>query len=167
MVWQAVATGNGLSRWLMPTDAGALKLGEAFTFQMKPQRGWDGTTFCEVIALDPGRELAMTYRGKASGDKAMRCAGIENELAQSSVRGIFAELDTVLRFSLVADPTCSGAERTRLFVAQSGFKGIKMVLVSFIMQMGWKKLVTRRLPEVLRATAESEGVATGSTIGAR
>jgi len=155
--WDAVATGQGLSRWLMPTSAGSLQLGDVFTFQMKAQRGWDGMTFCEVIELDPGRELAMTYRGKATGDKAMRCAGIENELAQSSVRGIFAELDTILRFSVVADPDCAGLERTRLFVTQSGFTGIKMVLVSFVMQMGWRKLIRRRLPAALAEAASRHG----------
>ena len=32
-------------------------------FTSKPQPGWDGKTYCEVIELDPPRRLAYTWRG--------------------------------------------------------------------------------------------------------
>jgi len=52
----------------------------------------------------------------------------------------------VLSFSL--EPTCSGT--LFLKVKQSGYKGIKLVLISFIMEMGWKKQLHKKLPHLLQ-----------------
>ena len=142
-LWQALTDARELSAWFMPTDFEP-ELGRAFTFRMKPQRGWDGVTHCEVVELIPGRSVAFTYRGHASGEKPIACAGVESNALKSTGRGLFFDLDTVLRFDLT--PEHSG---TRLSLHHSGFNGFKLVLVSFIMGYGWKRSVLPRLDRLL------------------
>jgi hypothetical protein len=55
-------------------------------------------------------------------------------------------------FTLASDPLCDGAPRTRLTLEQSGYRGLKMTLVSFIMEAGWRKLLHKRLPAVLASS---------------
>lgn len=111
---------------------------------MKAQKGWDGITHCEIIAVEPQKRIAYTYRGEATGEKALACAGIHSDTADKLTKGIFTRLDTVLNFTL--EPTSGG---TILHLEHSGYKGLKLALISFIMQMGWKKQLTRKLPKVL------------------
>jgi uncharacterized protein YndB with AHSA1/START domain len=75
-VWRALTDREQLARWFMDNDLEA-ELGHAFTFRMKPQRGWDGVTHCQAIELEAQRCIAFTYRGQASGEKPLACAGIE------------------------------------------------------------------------------------------
>jgi hypothetical protein len=35
----------------------------------------------------------------------------------------------------------------------SGYKGLKLIIVSLIMQMGWKKQLRKKLPKVLEQMA--------------
>lgn len=55
-------------------------------------------------------------------------------------------IDTILSFTLEPVP-----EGTRLKVCQSGFKGLKAVMVSFFMERGIKPLYDQNLPAVLDA----------------
>ncbi len=73
----------------------------------------------------------LILRGEATGEKALACAGIHSDTAGKVTKGIFAQLDTVLSFSL--EPTCGG---TILYLEHSGYKGLKLVIVSLIMGMG-------------------------------
>lgn len=148
-VWRAVADRNLLSAWFMPTHDLELWVGHAFTFRKPPQRGWDGVTHCEVLEVDPGRSLAFTYRGKATGQKALACAGVSSEQAQDAAKGLLAELDTVLRFGV--EPL--EPDRSRLTLEHSGFRGPKLVLVSLILGAGWKKILRERLPKALESLA--------------
>jgi hypothetical protein len=50
----------------------------------------------------------------------------------------------VLSFKLV--PTCGG---TLPDMEHSGYKGLKLVIISMIMQMGWKKQLGNKLPKTL------------------
>ena len=147
-VWRALTDRRILGSWLMENDF-APEVGQAFTFRMKPQRGWDGITHCEVIELKPLAQVAYSYRGRASGEKTLACAGIGSERAKAAVKGIFADLDTVLRFAVAPEVACDGSEQTRLTLEHSGFKGVKLVLVSYVMGAGWKKILDRRLPAAL------------------
>lgn len=137
-VWQALTDQKILGSWFMENDF-VPELHHEFTFQMKPQRGWDGITHCEVIELNPLRSVAYTYRGKASGEKPLACAGINSEVADKALKGIFTELDTVLRFDIAPE----GNYSTQLILTHSGFKGFKLVIVSFIMGAGWHKILKR------------------------
>lgn len=123
-VWRAISSAEKLSTWLMRTDFQPA-LGHRFTFRAKPQPGWDGVTHCEVIELDPPRRLAFTWRGGAGPDKPLT-------------------LDTVVSFTL----TPEGAG-TRLVLEHTGFRGVKGVLLSFMMGAGWRKMLDRRLGEAI------------------
>ncbi|MEW6402539.1 MAG: SRPBCC domain-containing protein [Chloroflexota bacterium] len=125
-----------------------------FTFRMKPQRGWDGITHCEVLELEPLKRVAFSYRGRASGEKTLSCAGIDSERTKAAVKGIFTDLDTMLRFTLTPEAACDGQEKTRLLMEHTGFKGLKLVLVSYVMGAGWKKILDHRLPPVLDGIQE-------------
>ncbi|MNK07115.1 hypothetical protein D3C87_250250 [compost metagenome] len=144
LVWRALTDADLLGKWFMLNNIKA-ETGHYFTFRMKAQKGWDGITHCEIISAIPRQYLAYTYRGEATGEKALACAGIHSDKADKLTKGIFTKLDTVLSFSL--EPTCDG---TLLMVKQSGYKGIKLVLISFIMEMGWKKQLRKKLPNLLQ-----------------
>jgi uncharacterized protein YndB with AHSA1/START domain len=144
LVWRALTEAELLGAWFMPNDIEA-EAGHYFTFRIKAQKGWDGITHCEIISAVPKQYLAYSYRGEATGEKALACAGIHSEKADKLTKGIFTKLDTVLSFSL--ESTCGG---TLLKVRHSGYKGVKLVLISFIMEMGWKKQLRKKLPNLLQ-----------------
>lgn len=142
-VWRALTNPELLGAWFMENDM-VPEAGHYFTFRMAPQKGWDGVTHCEVVAVEPEKYIAYTYRGEATGEKALACAGIHSEAGDKLTRGIFTKLDTVLSFRL--EPTCGG---TILYMEHSGYRGLKLALISLIMQMGWKKQLRKKLPKVL------------------
>jgi uncharacterized protein YndB with AHSA1/START domain len=148
-VWRALTDQTLLSAWFMPTATFAPVLGHEFEFRMQPQRGWDGVTHCQIIDLVPEKTLAFTYRGEATAEKTLRCAGVESEPVVARGKGIFTRLDTVLRFTLTPDPSCSGEETTRLRLEHTGYRGFGQVLVSLVMGYGWKKSVLPRLAKLL------------------
>jgi uncharacterized protein YndB with AHSA1/START domain len=155
-VWAALTDPRLLGSWLMENDF-APKLHHQFTFHMKPQRGWDGITHCEVIELDAPRRVAYTYRGEATGEKTLACAtsvgmvseNVDLKLRKAAGRGVFTRLDTVLRFTLTPESSCDGTEKTHLLMEHEGFTGLKLVIVSVVMGMGWKKRVIPRLESLL------------------
>jgi uncharacterized protein YndB with AHSA1/START domain len=123
-VWRALTDRRALATWLMENDFEP-QLGHRFTFRAKPQPGWDGVTYCEVTELDPPRRLAYTWRGGAGKDEPLT-------------------LDTVVRFTL--EPSDGG---TRLVLEHTGFHGFRSVLVSFMMKIGWAKMLRAKIPAVL------------------
>lgn len=127
-VWRALTDRRALSQWLMETDFEPT-LGHHFTFRAKPQPGWDGVTYCEVIELDPPRRLAYTWRGGAGKDRPLT-------------------LDTVVRFTLAPEGT-----GTRLTLEHTGFSGLKSVLVSFMMKAGWKNKLRTTLDAAIAKLA--------------
>lgn len=142
-VWEALTDPKLLGSWFMENDIEPVA-GHDFTFRMKPQKGWDGITHCHIMDVEPKRRIAYTYRGEATGEKTLACAGIHSDAADQLAKGIFAKLDTVLSFTL--EPTCGG---TILSLQQSGYKGLKLVIISMVMQWGWKKQLRKKLPKVL------------------
>lgn len=142
-VWQALTDPAILGAWFMKNNIWP-EPGHYFTFQMAPQKGWDGVTHCEIIAVEPLQHISYTYRGEATGEKALACAGIHSNTADKMTKGIFTKLDTILSFTL--EPTPGG---TLLLMEHAGFKGLKLVIISMIMQMGWKKQLEKKLPKVL------------------
>ncbi|UZR96475.1 hypothetical protein OQ292_22725 (plasmid) [Chondrinema litorale] len=103
-----------------------------------------GWSHCEIIDLKPNEYIAYTYCGEATGEKTLACAGIYSDTKDNLYKGIFTQLDTVLSFTL--EPTCAG---TILRLKHAGYKGLKLVIVSFVMQMGWKKQLQKKLPNAL------------------
>ena len=149
MVWRALTDPPLLGSWFMENDIQP-EPGHYFTFRMAPQKGWDGITHCEIKDVQPQRHIAYSYRGEATGEKALACAGIRSRTADKMTKGIFTKLDTELSFTL--EPTCGG---TILHLKHSGYKGLKLVIVSLIMQMGWKKQLKKRLPKTLARMANN------------
>ncbi|HEY4289180.1 MAG TPA: SRPBCC domain-containing protein [Puia sp.] len=143
LVWRALTDAKLLGSWFMENNIKP-ELNHYFTFQMAPQKGWDGITHCEIIALEPIRHIAYSYRGEATGEKALACAGLHSVTADKMMNGIFTRLDTVVSFTL--EPTCGG---TILSLKHSGYRGLKLVVISLIIQMGWKKQLRKRLPKTL------------------
>jgi uncharacterized protein YndB with AHSA1/START domain len=125
-VWRALTERRAMAQWMMESDFEPV-LGHRFTFRAKPQRGWDGVTYCEVIELDPPRRLAYTWRGGAGDGAALT-------------------LDTVVRFTLLPEGT-----GTRLVLEHTGFSGLKSVLVSFLMKAGWNKMLAKKLGPAIAA----------------
>ena len=142
-VWQALTDAKLLGTWFMKNDIKP-ELNHYFTFRMAPQKGWDGITHCEITAIEPLRHISYTYRGEATGEKALACAGIHSGAADKMTKGIFTKLDTVLSFTL--EPAGGG---TIVSLEHSGYSGLKLVIVSLIMQMGWKKQLRKKLPKLL------------------
>src|SRR6476469_2423248 len=137
-VWKALTDANLLGQWFMQNDI-VPELHHQFTFRMAPQKGWDGITHCEIIGIKAPENISYTYKGEATGEKALACAGIHSDKADKVTKGIFAKLDNVLTFKL--EPTCGG---TILRMEHSGYKGFKLVLISYIMEMGWKKQLKKK-----------------------
>ena len=129
-VWRAITDAKVISQWLMENDFEP-KLGHKFMFRSKPQPGWDGKTYCEVIEHDPPRRLAYTWRG--------------------------GPIDTLLRITL--EPV---AEGTRLVLEHTGFRGVKALMVSWIMGGGWKGIVNKHIPAVL-GRMDASGELSGDT----
>lgn len=150
-VWQALTDSKLLGKWFMENDFKP-GLNQEFTFRMAPQKGWNGITYCKITEIEPLKKLTYTYQGSATGEKALACAGINSEMADSVGKGIFTELDTILSFTLT--PTSNG---TCLTMEHSGYKGLKLVIVSYVMGMGWKKQLHKKLPLVLEQIAK-EGI---------
>lgn len=90
-------------------------------------------------ALQGYRARAAAQSGlHISGERKRRkdtgvCRNSFGNGGQSRERGI-TELDTVLRFTLTA--TCGG---TTLSLEHSGFDSFKLVIISFVFGIGWKK----------------------------
>lgn len=157
-IWLALTDAKLLGKWFMENDIKP-EINHEFTFRLAPQKGWNGITYCKVIEVEPMKHIAYTYQGLASGEKALACAGIHSEMADKVTKGIFTELDTVLSFTLI--PTCGG---TTLAMEHSGYKGFKLVIVSLIMEMGWKKQLRKKLPLVLEKIEKEENIHLGEKL---
>src|SRR5258708_12639742 len=120
-VWDGLKDQRILGAWFMANDIKP-ELHYEFTFHMKPQRGWDGMTYCEVIELEPLHRLAYSYHGRASGEKTLACARIDSPYANAAVKNVFTEIDNVLPFMLTPAPLCYRARETRLVLEHTGFK---------------------------------------------
>ncbi|HZU47250.1 MAG TPA: SRPBCC domain-containing protein [Mycobacterium sp.] len=69
-VWQALTTPELMARWLMAPSGFAPLVGTRFTFQGQPMPsvGFSGQVACEVLAVVPGQQLAISW-ADARSDK--------------------------------------------------------------------------------------------------
>lgn len=119
-VWAAISTAEALSIWLMPTDF-QLEKGRAFTFVTKPQPGFDGIVYCEVIDFSAPYFFSFSWRGGP------------------------LKHPTIVRFEL--EPQNDG---TLLRFSHNGFEGfINQTIVRFILGSGWKNLLMRKITDYL------------------
>jgi uncharacterized protein YndB with AHSA1/START domain len=61
-VWRALTESDLLARWLMPNDFRA-EVGHRFQFRAPPMQNWDGIVRCEVLEVDPPRQLSYSWVG--------------------------------------------------------------------------------------------------------
>jgi len=120
-----------------------------------PERVWRALTDSRALAqwLMPndfapqlGHEFEFHSKPQPGWDGVARCKVIEIEpprrLAYTWKGG---SIDTVVTFTLEPVP-----EGTRLCLEHTGFRGMKAVMVSFVMGSGWKSKILRvSLPAVL------------------
>ncbi len=124
-VFAAISDPVEMAQWLMPNNFQP-RLGHVFQFRSKPQGNWNGITDCEVVEIDPPRRLVYTWSGqnKDGTGKALE--------------------RTLVAWTLIAE---NGG--TRLVLEHTGFDGWAEVAVSFMLGMGWKKMMRTRLPAIL------------------
>jgi uncharacterized protein YndB with AHSA1/START domain len=60
-VWRALTERQALAAWLMENDFEP-RLGQKFSFRMRPVPGFDGVVHCRVTECDPPRRLAYTWK---------------------------------------------------------------------------------------------------------
>lgn len=119
-VWNAIATSEALSEWLMPTDFKLEKEYE-FTFKTKPQPGFDGIVKCKIIDFEIPTKLTYTWQGGP------------------------LKKPTIINFELQ-----STQEGTMLYFTHSGFEGfINQYIVRFILGKGWQDLLFKKIKTFL------------------
>ena len=85
-VWLAITDSGLLGKWFMENDF-TPSVGREFTSGMAPRKRWDGITHCRVTEFEPLQKVAYTYRGSASGEKTLACAGIHSQMADKAAKG--------------------------------------------------------------------------------
>jgi uncharacterized protein YndB with AHSA1/START domain len=66
-VWRALTQGPLIAEWLMKNDFRPI-VGHRFKFRATPMEHWNGVTDCEVLIVEPNKQLAYTWN--ASGEEA-------------------------------------------------------------------------------------------------
>lgn len=126
------------------------------TYNHPPERVWFALTDSDALAAwlmknnfeaRVGHRFQMLTEPRPGFDGVVNCTVLEVDPPRKlSFTWVGGPLDTVLTFTLEPVP-----EGTRLHVRQSGFSGFKALLVSMILQRGWKSLMSTRLLSVLDA----------------
>lgn len=123
-VWKALTDPKHLAAWYMPNDFQPV-VGHQFQFRTEPGPGFDGILYCEVVAVEAPTKLVYRF---SWGDQ---------------------QNHTLVSWSLNA---YDGG--THLVLEHTGFRGLRSVIVSAILQYGWWNFL-RGLPDVL-STIERE-----------
>lgn len=123
-VWECLTDAELLGQWLMPNDFKA-EIGHQFTFRAlpRPRFGFDGRIYCKVVAIEPYKRLAYSWRG-GEGEKVT--------------------LDSLVTWTLTSQ---NGG--TLLTLEHTGFKGIKNLIPYLVMNKGWVK-ISKRLENKLQ-----------------
>ncbi|KIT17335.1 SRPBCC family protein [Jannaschia aquimarina] len=114
-VWRALTDSDAIAVWLMPNDFRP-EVGHRFTMTTKPAPGFDGTVRCEVLTLDPPKELSFSWVG--------------------------GNVDTIAMFRLAPE----GDHSTRLTVTQGPFKGVGQMVTWGFLNYGWNDILVKKLP---------------------
>jgi uncharacterized protein YndB with AHSA1/START domain len=101
----------------------APEVGHRFKFRTRPAPGFDGTVRCQVLELEPPRRMVWTWAG--------------------------GNIDTTVTFTL--DELDDGGTRLRLH--QVGFHGLGALLTRRILARGYRRMLSRLLPDYLNQQA--------------
>ncbi|WP_426626221.1 SRPBCC family protein [Leifsonia sp. McL0607] len=125
-LWRVLSEPDLLAGWLMPHDGYAPVVGTRFEFRTEPvpQTSFSGVVQCEVLEVDPGRLLRISWSSEGTA------------------------LDTVVTWRLVAEGT-----GTRLLLTQEGFDldDPDQSRAFQIMNGGWRSRVFSRMVAALEA----------------
>jgi uncharacterized protein YndB with AHSA1/START domain len=144
-VWLALTEPDALAEWLMPNNFRP-EAGATFRFHVDAMPGFSGITECRVLEVDPPRRLVYTWQSlpKKSG----------------------APLPEPMTLEWTLAPSAGG---TLLTLDQSGLETLSLWW-RFSMRMGWKRMLTTLLPQVLGHVREGRfvpGAVTGRDYGTR
>lgn len=125
-----------------------------YVYPHPPEKVWRALTDSKAIAewlmpndFEPrvGHKFQLRTDPQPGFDGIVHCEVLEiDEPRRLSYSWKGGPIDTVLTFTL--EPVPDG---TRLKVVQSGFEGVKAILVSFILGSGSKKIYSTLLPDVI------------------
>ena len=125
-IWACLTDPEILKQWSL--SRGDFKAEVGFKWMdvqpPRPKMGWDGRMYFEVLEVIPLQKLAYSFKGGPA-------EGVIN-------------LNTIVTWTLI--PKDNGTE---LRLVHSGFKGPKNIFTSFIMEMGWKNKVMKRMEKAL------------------
>lgn len=127
MIWECLTNPEILTKW-SPMKDFKPEIGFECQTQQKPRpaQNWDGIMYHKILEIEPLKRLSYSFKG---GPKP----GVTT-------------LDTVVTWIL--EPKDGGTE---LRLEHTGFTGPKNMLTSFIMEMGWKKIVNKSLKKAFQA----------------
>lgn len=125
-IWEYLTNPSLLSQWTKIKEFEPI-VGFEFNQQQPPQPklGWDGMMYHKVIEVIPKEKLSYTFQGGPG-------------------KGVIT-LDTIVTWRL--KPHGNG---TTLELEHSGFEGLKNYLTSFIMELGWKNHIIKKLKKALQ-----------------
>lgn len=126
-IWACLTEPEILREWSLSTGDFRAEPGYQWmeTRPPKPKMKWDGKMYFEVLEVVPLQKLSYSFKG-GPGDGTLT-------------------LDTVVTWTLI--PKNGGTE---LQLLHSGFKGMRSVFTSFIMELGWKHGITRKFVRALK-----------------
>lgn len=116
-LWMALTSKEALSEWLMPTTNFELKEGHSFQFTAKPQGNFDGIVNCKIHSYSAPNTIVYSWSG----------GGMKTP--------------TIVTWELKElTPT-----ETSLTLSHSGFTGFSGWVTKQILNMGWKKILSKKL----------------------
>jgi uncharacterized protein YndB with AHSA1/START domain len=124
-VWTAITDRHALAEWLMPNDFEP-KVGHKFNFQVDPMPGWSNKYECEVLAVEPPRQLVYTWLHLPKDPNKPRPKPMTLTWTLTPERG-----------------------GTRLVLEQTGIETIGW-WSRLSMSFGWGTMLSRWIPKVLK-----------------
>jgi uncharacterized protein YndB with AHSA1/START domain len=126
VVWECLTTPELITKWLMANNFQP-RVGHKFEFRAKPQPGWSGIVYCEVLELVPEMRLSYSWKSGPKPDNI--------------------DMSTIVTWTL--ETKNNG---TLLRMTHEGFAGVKGYFVSMMMGKGWRTHIS----DALRKTVEEK-----------
>lgn len=123
-VWDMLTKKELVLKWMPAISDFNPIVGFEFEQHQKARGDWDGIIYHKVVDLIPLKQFSYTFQ---SGPK----------------KGTIT-LDTLVTFRLT-----SANNETVLLLEQSGFVGMKNIMTSLILELGWKKQIAKRFKSIL------------------
>jgi uncharacterized protein YndB with AHSA1/START domain len=126
-IWECLTEPELLKQWSLSSGEFRAEVGFKWmeARKPKPRLNWDGKMYFEVLEVIPFKKLSYSFKG---GPR----------------EGVFT-LDTIVTWTLA--PKGDGTE---LRLEHTGFRGMQMYFTSFMMELGWKKHLSKKLIRVLQ-----------------